>query len=261
MSSVESERELGSDTAAQAPEQLSGVAVVIIIAVGVQTFIMLFIFAKRQIMRFTLRSRRGPHVSVGQGGVKAFRREIDRRLDYANHIKYEPKLCREGISRSVAHHHRMMAVDKIAELDDVIASYDSDCVRPAGSNVRSFLIECLAGPLVGADPRQVHRFCDMYEHARHSYKQFGQLEYNNYVNLLSELKILVMKNIQKKPGFAKHAGTPVHNKPVNRPRKRLGSSHSTIYTGTTGSSTTIIQRNSSTVLVSTESNVNNSTLV
>ena len=176
MSSVESEREMGSETTAQAPEQLSGVAVVIIIAVGVQTFIMLFIFAKRQIMRFTLRSRRGPHVSVGQGGVKviinmsiytlsimfkvtlqAFRREIDRRLDYANHIKHEPKLCREGISSSVAHHHRMVAVDKIAELDDVIASYDSDCVRPAGSNVRSFLIECLAGPLVGADPRQVHR--------------------------------------------------------------------------------------------------------
>ena len=65
------------------PEQLSGVAVVIIIAVGVQTFIMLFIFAKRQIMRFTLRSRRGPHVSVGQGGVKSFRREIDRQVSRA----------------------------------------------------------------------------------------------------------------------------------------------------------------------------------
>ena len=94
MSSDESEA--GSEPPAQAPEQLSGVAVVIIIAVGVQTFIMLFIFAKRQIMRFTLRSRRGPHVSVGQGGVKAFRREIDRRLDSASHIKYEPKLCRQG---------------------------------------------------------------------------------------------------------------------------------------------------------------------
>ena len=34
--------------------------------VGVQTIIMLFIFAKRQVMRFALRSRRGPHVSVGQ---------------------------------------------------------------------------------------------------------------------------------------------------------------------------------------------------
>ena len=106
-----------------APEQLSGVAVVIIIAVGVQTFIMLFIFAKRQIMRFTLRSRRGPHVSVGQGGVKSFRREIDRRLDYASHIKHEPKLCREGISQTVPHHYRMMAVDKISDLDTVIARY------------------------------------------------------------------------------------------------------------------------------------------
>ena len=101
----------------------------------------------------------------------------------------------------------------------------------------------------------------MYEHARHSYKPFGQLEYNNFVNLLSELKILVMKNIQKKPGYAKVTGTPVINKPVNRPRKRLGSSHSTIYTGTTASSTTIIQRNASTVLVSTESNGNPSTQV
>eukprot|EP00092_Neocalanus_flemingeri_P037394 GFUD01040719.1.p1 GENE.GFUD01040719.1~~GFUD01040719.1.p1 ORF type:complete len:137 (+),score=43.66 GFUD01040719.1:79-489(+) len=103
------------------PEQLSGVAVVIIIAVGVQTFIMLFIFAKRQIMRFTLRSRRGPHVSVGQGGVKAFRREIDRRLDYASHMRYEPKLGRPGGSETVAHKHRVVAVDKIAELDDIIA--------------------------------------------------------------------------------------------------------------------------------------------
>ena len=66
----------------------------------------------------------------------------------------------------------------------------------------------------------------MYEHARHSYKPFGQLEYNNFVNLLSELKILVMKNIQKKPGYSKNTETPVINKLVNRPRKRLGSSHS-----------------------------------
>lgn len=47
-------------------EQLSGTIVVIIIAVGVQGCIMLFIFAKRQIMRFALRSRRGPHTSIGQ---------------------------------------------------------------------------------------------------------------------------------------------------------------------------------------------------
>ena len=50
-------------------EQLSGTIVVIIIAVGVQGCIMLFIFAKRQIMRFALRNRRGPHTSLAQGWI------------------------------------------------------------------------------------------------------------------------------------------------------------------------------------------------
>lgn len=51
-------------------EQLSGVNAVIIIAAGVLTFLILFIFAKRQIMRFTLKSRRGPHVPIGHDAKK-----------------------------------------------------------------------------------------------------------------------------------------------------------------------------------------------
>lgn len=54
-------------------EQLSGVTVVIFIACGVLTVILLFIFAKRQIMRFALRSRRGPHVAVGHDADKVCR--------------------------------------------------------------------------------------------------------------------------------------------------------------------------------------------
>jgi len=230
------------------PEQLSGVAVVIIIAVGVQTFIMLFIFAKRQIMRFTLRSRRGPHVSVGQGGIKAFRREIDRRLDYASHIRYEPKLGREGKFEGVGHQHRIVAVDKIAELDDIIASYDLEYVRPAGSNIRSFLTECLAGPLVGLDPKHVHRFCDIYEHARHSYRQFGQLELNNYLNLLDQLKTLVARNTENKPSSPKKSCTPQHNKPLNRPKRRIAPSYSKSPI-TNSSNTKVVHRNSSAVLM------------
>ena len=212
-----------------APEQLSGVAVVIIIAVGVQTFIMLFIFAKRQIMRFTLRSRRGPHVSVGQGGVKAFRREIDRRLDYASHIKYEPVLARSGQAQdSLPHHFRLLAVDKVAELDLVIASYDGELCRPAGANVRAFLTECLAGPLVGTDPRQLHNFCDLLDHARHNYKPFGQLQLNNFLNILAELKTIVARNTETRPEKRKKTSTPVpNNKLVNRPRKRRADTRDT----------------------------------
>ena len=96
--------------------------------------------------------------------------------------------------------------------------------RPAGASIRSFLIECLAGPLVGLDPKHVHRFCDMYEHARHSYRQFGQLELNNYLNLLDELKSLVTRNTENKPSSPKKSSTPQHNKPLNRPKRRIASS-------------------------------------
>ena len=218
---------MGPDAVEGAPEQLSGVAVVIIIAVGVQTFIMLFIFAKRQIMRFTLRSRRGPHVSVGQGGVKAFRREIDRRLDYASHIKYEPVLSRPGQPDGLPHHYRLLAVDKVAELDLVIASYDRDLCRPAGANLRAFLTECLAGPLVGAEPRQLHNFCDLLDHARHHYKPFGQLQLNNFLNILAELKTIVARNTENRPEKKKKTSTPVQGKPVNRPRKRRADTRDT----------------------------------
>jgi len=252
------------ETVQAVPEQLSGVAVVIIIAVGVQTFIMLFIFAKRQIMRFTLRSRRGPHVSVGQGGLKPLRREIDRRLEYANHIRCEPRLCRPGISETVAHHPRMLALDRLQELDDVIARYGTEYVRSAGSNVRSFLIECLAGPLVGLDPKQVHLFCDGFDHARHSYKPFGSVELNNYLNLLNELKSLVVRNTQNKPAMPKKS-TPVHSKAVNRPRRRIHceAAGRQAEAGCGTGSTTVVTRNSSTVLLAAHHNnaMENSTQV
>lgn len=35
-----------------------------------QVFVLLFIFVKRQIMRFAMKSRRGPHVPVGHNAPK-----------------------------------------------------------------------------------------------------------------------------------------------------------------------------------------------
>ena len=157
---------------------------------------------------------------------------VCRRLDYASHIKYEPTLSRPGLAESLPHQHRLQAVDKMAELDHLIASYDVDLVRPAaGANIRSFLIDCLAGPLVGTDPRRVHSLCDMLEHARHSYKPFGQLELNNFLNLLAELKTVVTRNTQNRPQPRKKSATPVQNKPVNRPRKRVSTSPAVRYEG------------------------------
>jgi len=210
-------------------EQLSGVAVVIIMGICVQTIIILIIFAKRQIMRFTLRARRGPHVSVGQGGLKPLRKEIDRRIEYASHITTEPRLIFHQQSNPDLQidniRSRVTAVSRIEELDCLLGSYSPEYMRPPGANLRSFLIECLAGPLCGLEPKQIHIFCDVYEHARHHYTPFLEPQLNNFNVAFDVLKSQIEENTRTRPETPKKGlGTPVNRRTKNRPRRRLPTS-------------------------------------
>uniref|UniRef100_T1PHA6 NICE-3 protein n=1 Tax=Musca domestica TaxID=7370 RepID=T1PHA6_MUSDO len=174
-------------------EQLSGVMIIIIIGGGVLTFVMLFIFAKRQIMRFTLRSRRGPHVPVGNDAKKALRKEIERRLDCIQKIQVEPKLLWNDDKYILQkdkplppYYYRMQAVDDIKILEREIAKSDG-AVRHAYENLRAFLLTTLSSCLNGTGQRMIHQFCDMYEHARHDPNEFGSEEYEAYYRLLLKL--------------------------------------------------------------------------
>jgi len=225
-----------------------GLPVVVIVAVGVQTLIMLFIFAKRQITRFTLRNRRGPHFSVGQGCMKSLRREIDRRVEYCAYIQHEPHLSNKGqANRSMDDNNRSNALDRLKELDKVVAGYHTDFIRAAGSNLRSFLIDCLAGPLVGLEPTDIHRFCDVYDYARHSYKPFGDRELELFNALLEKIKAVVVENTNKKPISPKKL-TPLPKKAINRPQRRLFLQESI----DSSLITPLIQRKSSSVLMSAD---------
>uniref|UniRef100_A0A1I8QBL8 Uncharacterized protein n=1 Tax=Stomoxys calcitrans TaxID=35570 RepID=A0A1I8QBL8_STOCA len=174
-------------------EQLSGVMIIIIIGGGVLTFVMLFIFAKRQIMRFTLRSRRGPHVPVGNDAKKALRREIERRLDCIQKIAQEPKLlwnddkyilqCDKPLP---TYYYRMQAVDDVKILEREIAECDG-ATRHAYDNLRAFLLTTLSSCLNGSGQRMIHQFCDMYERARHDPNEFGREEYKEYHRILLKL--------------------------------------------------------------------------
>jgi len=119
---------------------------------------------------------------------------------------------------------------------------------------------------VGAEPRQLHNFCDLLDHARHHYKPFGQLQLNNFLNILAELKTIVARNTENRPEKKKKTSTPVQGKPVNRPRKRRADTRDTtgaaVVEPAGGGARTIIQRNSSAVLVTTDqTGLNNSTAV
>ncbi|GLH06163.1 hypothetical protein R5R35_010178 [Gryllus longicercus] len=176
-------------------EELSGVAVVIFIACGVLTFILLFIFAKRQIMRFALRSRRGPHIPVGHDAKKSLKREIDRTIDVIPRIVYEPKLINDDDPRYILqpgtelppYYFRLKAVDDVKVLEQEITRQDNGFTRHPSENLRAYLLNTLAAPLNGLGQKLVHQFCDLYEHARHDPSEFGDEEYQVYSKLFLKL--------------------------------------------------------------------------
>lgn len=174
-------------------KELSGVMIILIVGAGVLTFIILFIFAKRQIMRFTLRSRRGPHVPVGHDAKKSIKKEIERRLDCIQQIAYEPQLIADDSCYILQpdpnlppYYYRLKAVDDIKILEKEITKQDST-VRQSRESIRAYLLTTLAAPMNGSGQRLIHQFCDMYEHARHDPSDFGSEEYEAYRHLLLKL--------------------------------------------------------------------------
>ncbi|XP_055303979.1 protein C1orf43 homolog [Sitodiplosis mosellana] len=173
-------------------QELSGVTYILIIGGGALMFVLLFIFAKRQIMRFAIRSRRGPHVPVGHDATKSIKKEIERRLDCIQRIAYEPQLLDDDTSYILQpdsslppYYYRLKAVDDIKILEKEIARQDGSVRQPRDS-LRAFLLTALAAP-IGSSQRLIHQFCDMYEHARHDPSEFSNEEYEAYRRLLLKL--------------------------------------------------------------------------
>ncbi|KAF9410621.1 hypothetical protein HW555_010351 [Spodoptera exigua] len=159
---------------------------------GVLTFVILFIFAKRQITRFALRSRRGPHVPIGTDAKKCLKKELERRIEAVPRIMHEPRLLSTEPSHYILepqqpYHYRFRAVDDVKTLEEEIARQDPGLRRHPRESLRAFLLSSLAAPLDGRGQKLVHQFCDTYEFARHHPGEFGEDEYTAYSRLLLKL--------------------------------------------------------------------------
>ncbi|CAH2240887.1 jg9624 [Pararge aegeria aegeria] len=166
--------------------------IIFIISGGVLTFVILFIFAKRQITRFALRSRRGPHAPIGTAAKKCLKKEIERRIEAVPRIVFEPRLlCTEPshyiLEPQQPYHYRFRAVDDVKTLEEEIANQDPGLRRHPRESLRAFLLSSLAAPLDGRGQKLVHQFCDAYESARHHPAEFGEDEYRAYTRLLLKL--------------------------------------------------------------------------
>ncbi|KAM4861801.1 protein C1orf43 homolog isoform 2-T2 [Thomomys bottae] len=180
---------------------LSGVNVVLVMAYGSLVFVLLFIFVKRQIMRFAMKSRRGPHVPVGHNAPKDLKEEIDIRLSRVQDIKYEPQLLADDDARLLQletqgnqsccnYLYRMKALDAIRASGRHPRSL-------MGKNFRSYLLDLrnTTTPFKGVRKALIDILLDGYETARYGTGVFGQSEYLRYQEALSELATVVKARI------------------------------------------------------------------
>jgi len=191
-----------------AQQQLSGTIVVIIIAVGVQACIIVFIFLKRQVQRFAFRNRRGPYTSVCHGAPKALRRETDRLLAYVQEIKYEPNLQVPAENQAnLKRDYRRQIILNYQAFEGELAEFYPHFTRPHDVNVRKHLRNCTqrqpvsggglgvnSGPLVGADPSIVHHVCDDYDAARHHYEPIERARFKAFLERLDVLRGVMKTN-------------------------------------------------------------------
>ncbi|KAL0870150.1 hypothetical protein ABMA27_006302 [Loxostege sticticalis] len=196
--------------------------IIFIISGGVLTFVILFIFAKRQIYRFALRSRRGPHVPIGTDAKKCLKKEIERRIEAVPRIMHEPRLLSAEPSHYILepqqpYHYRFRAVDDVKTLEDEIAHQDPGLRRHPRESLRAFLLSSLAAPLDGRGQKLVHQFCDTYEYARHHPGEFGEDEYQAYSRLL--LKLLDAARLLKSVGACSRSSP--RSSPARRPARLL----------------------------------------
>ncbi|XP_063802866.1 protein C1orf43 homolog isoform X2 [Pseudophryne corroboree] len=180
---------------------LSGVNVVLVMAYGSLVFVLLFIFVKRQIMRFAMKSRRGPHVPVGHNAPKDLKEEIDNRLSKVQDIKFEPRLLAEGDDRMLQldtpgcynYLYRMKTLDAVKDSDIPFQENRKYPKSLVGKNFRAYLLELRnsGSPFRSVRKTLLDTLLDRYDSARYGTGVYGKTDHEKFVEALSELSAYV----------------------------------------------------------------------
>lgn len=177
---------------------LSSVNVVLVMAYGSLVFVLLFIFVKRQIMRFAMRSRRGPHVPLGHNAPKELKQEIDSRLSKVQEIRFEPRLLGAEDDRlnnigCYDYLYRMRALDAIRDSDIPFKELGGTSTAVTGRRFRTWLLALRnSHSLLGSSHSSLVNFLlEGYDSARHGTGVFGEEELVKYQEALNELSTVV----------------------------------------------------------------------
>ncbi|XP_042163084.1 protein C1orf43-like isoform X1 [Oncorhynchus tshawytscha] len=157
-------------------------------------FVLLFIFVKRQIMRFAMKSRRGPHVPLGHNAPKELRQEIDSGLSKVQEIRFEPRLLSEQDDRLQSggcydYLYRMRALDAIRDSDIPFSELGGTPTAVTGRRFRAWLLDLRSSHSLFCSSRSslIDTLLEGYHNARHGTGVFGEAEFVKYKEALNEL--------------------------------------------------------------------------
>ncbi|XP_049902172.1 protein C1orf43 homolog isoform X1 [Epinephelus moara] len=194
---------------------LSSINVVLVMAYGSLVFVLLFIFVKRQIMRFAMKSRRGPHVPLGHNAPKELRQEIEAKLSQVQKIHFEPRLLSPDDDRlkhreqsgSSDYLYRMRALDAIRDTDLPFRELGGSSTAVTGKRLRTWLLRLRNSECMFRDGLSslIDTVLDGYNKARHGAEEeltnapmscfclqsFGEAEFLKYQEALTELASVV----------------------------------------------------------------------
>ncbi|XP_071324942.1 protein C1orf43 homolog [Trachinotus anak] len=180
---------------------LSSINVVLVMAYGSLVFVLLFLFVKRQIMRFAMKSRRGPHVPLGHNAPKELKHEIEAKLCQVQKIHFEPRLLSPDDDRlkrreqtdSYDYLYRMRALDAIRDTDLPFRELGGTSTAVTGKRFRTWLLQLRNSHCMFRESQSslVDTVLDGYNKARHGAEAFGEAEFIKYQEALTQLASVV----------------------------------------------------------------------
>ncbi|CAJ1062265.1 protein C1orf43 homolog isoform X1 [Xyrichtys novacula] len=190
---------------------LSSINVVLVMAYGSLVFVLLFIFVKRQIMRFAMKSRRGPHVPLGHNAPKELRQEIEAKLSQVQKISFEPRLLSPDDDRlkhmdqsgSYDYLYRMRALDAVRDIDLPFRELGGTSTAVTGKRLRTWLLQ-LKNSHCMFRGNLIDTVLDGYNKARHGSEAFGKAEFEKYQEALTELASAVKSHYSSGSSPSQH---------------------------------------------------------
>ncbi|TRY82750.1 hypothetical protein DNTS_020631 [Danionella cerebrum] len=157
-----------------------------------QVFVLLFIFVKRQIMRFAMKSRRGPHVPLGHNApkcVEANRAKGKHLFVFVQVVIITSSECK----RWMPSENQSEQLSSISSLDVPFQDLCGSASALTGRRYRKWLQDLRNSHSLfkTSHGTLLDRLLDGYDNARHGTGVFGEAEFVRYKEDLAELAELV----------------------------------------------------------------------